>query len=151
MLLCFRNLGETVVKYGCLPGGGCNYLAEGDEYPYAGFCTFKEVVNELDCSLPSSGSTYKVRQWRAGEHIWTGDVMVWPGGYGRREPRVDGAFHPGDEITPWALTDGPTSSPSGATQPPTMVSDYGSDFAVIQLSKRFSSIMIYCRCTLESN
>jgi len=30
------------VKYGCLPGGGCHYLALGEEYPYDGFCTYKD-------------------------------------------------------------------------------------------------------------
>ena len=111
-----QNLGETVVKYGCLPGGGCNYLAAGKEYPYAGFCTFKDIVHEWDCL--ESGSIFKVNQWQGGEIIWTGDVKVWPstaGGraHGHREPSAGGHFQDGDEITPWTSTS-PSKQPTAA-------------------------------------
>jgi hypothetical protein len=47
---CATNL-SGIVKYGCLPNGGCHYLPAGEDYPYAGFCTYKEI------SPPSSGPT----------------------------------------------------------------------------------------------
>jgi len=101
---CNPNL-NAVVKYGCLSGGGCNYLGEGSDYPHGGFCTFKEVVQEWDCL--ASGSIFKVNQWRGGELIWTGDMKVWPvsaelvSAHGRMEPLVVGAFQEGDRIMPW--------------------------------------------------
>ena len=45
---CATNINE-VVRYGCHPGGGCNYLKEGQNYPYSGFCTYKEVEQNGDC------------------------------------------------------------------------------------------------------
>ena len=113
------------MKYGCHPAGGCNYLAEGDSYPYEGFCTFKEVVQEWDCL--EFGAVFKVNQWRGGSIIWTGDVRVFPessvSAYGRRDPLASGAFQNGDELTPWTA-DTPTTSPSAnpsssPTIPPT--------------------------------
>ncbi len=109
-----QNLGETVVKYGCLPGGGCNYLSEGSDYPHPSFCTFKEVVREWNCL--ESGSIFKVDQWRGDEVIWTGDLKVWPAtdgisAHGHKES-VSGAFQDGDMIKPWVLPNEPTKSPS---------------------------------------
>lgn len=112
---CNPNLGADVVKYGCHSAGGCNYLTEGGEYPYAGFCTFKEVVTEREC-LDPAGSIFKIDQHRDNALIWTGDVIVWPAigsvsAHGRREPYAAGAFQEGDEITPWSSGE-PTRSPS---------------------------------------
>ena len=38
---CATNLVD-IVRYGCHSGGGCNYLKDGQEYPYGGFCTYKD-------------------------------------------------------------------------------------------------------------
>jgi len=51
-----------VVKYGCHPGGGCYYLKPGQDYPFDGWCTYKddgsdttcECVSENDCELVGS-------------------------------------------------------------------------------------------------
>ena len=45
---CNPNLGDSVVKYACGSSGGCSYLSEGQPVP-AGFCTFREVVEEPSC------------------------------------------------------------------------------------------------------
>ena len=57
---CATNI-EGIVRYGCHESGGCSYLREGEEYPYAGFCTYKQVPalscscgNENDCELTLS-------------------------------------------------------------------------------------------------
>lgn len=38
-----------VERYGCHSGGGCNYLKEGEQYPYDGFCTYKSVSQAIEC------------------------------------------------------------------------------------------------------
>ena len=48
---CARNV-EGIVKYGCFSSGGCYYLREGEDYPYGGFCTYKEASEE-DCKCGS--------------------------------------------------------------------------------------------------
>jgi len=53
---CNPNLGSEIVKYACLSSGGCSYLTAGNEFS-AGFCTFKEVVNEYTTPSPTPGST----------------------------------------------------------------------------------------------
>lgn len=42
---CATNLVD-IVRYGCHNQGGCNYLKAGEEYPYDGFCTYKEVPSQ---------------------------------------------------------------------------------------------------------
>ena len=116
---CNPNL-PGKVKFGCLPGGGCNYLLEGEEYPYSGFCTFKEVVIEYDCS--ASGSVVKISQWRGGMIIWSGDVRVYPAtaelsAYGHKEFLLGGAFQDGDQIMTWTSSS-PTTSPLPVPTPP---------------------------------
>ena len=38
-----------VLKYGCFSSGGCNYLYDGQNYPYDGFCTYKQASELEDC------------------------------------------------------------------------------------------------------
>jgi hypothetical protein len=45
---CATNI-NGVERYGCHSAGGCNYLKAGEEYPYAGFCTYKSVLQTVDC------------------------------------------------------------------------------------------------------
>jgi hypothetical protein len=45
---CATNI-NGIVKYGCHSSGGCNYLKSGENYPYNGFCTFKQTSQEIDC------------------------------------------------------------------------------------------------------
>ncbi len=40
---CATNLVD-VVEYGCHHAGGCNYLKNGESYPYNGFCTYKSLL-----------------------------------------------------------------------------------------------------------
>lgn len=45
---CSDNI-SGAVKYGCTASGGCNYLKQNEEYPYDGFCTFKDTSLEVEC------------------------------------------------------------------------------------------------------
>jgi len=50
---CATNL-QGKVAYGCLPSGGCKYLAEGEDYPNDSFCTYKGTVSIPETSSPST-------------------------------------------------------------------------------------------------
>jgi len=56
---CATNL-LNIVKYGCLPGGGCNYLASGQEYPYDGFCTYQDNESSIPCECISENDCESV-------------------------------------------------------------------------------------------
>lgn len=45
---CSDNI-SGAMKYGCTASGGCNYLKQNEEYPYDGFCTFKDTSLEVEC------------------------------------------------------------------------------------------------------
>jgi len=48
------------VKYGCHPQGGCSYLQKGQEFPYKGFCVYKEEAGQVCLCGSSNECQYTV-------------------------------------------------------------------------------------------
>ncbi len=52
---------DGIIKYGCDSNGGCMYLADGQEYPHPGFCTYKEVVQSSQCMCGAENECVKTQ------------------------------------------------------------------------------------------
>ena len=56
VLLLVASMTDAV-RYGCSPSGGCNYLKSSEEYPYAGFCTFKQLDTPTTTAQPTNSAS----------------------------------------------------------------------------------------------